>query len=180
MRESSKASLCGVISALSVVIMLLTYLSPFLVYTAPAFAGLLLIIVVNELGYKWSLGTFICISILSFFIISDKEASVFYTLFFGYYPVFVLFIEKSISNAVLKHIAEFVVFNASCILSVVLCYYFFGIGLEDFDSSDYLYNIIFVLLLNIMCFVYTNLINKLQILYKKRFRSFFRKMFNLK
>lgn len=180
MRESSKASLCGVISALSVVIMLSTYLSPFLVYTAPAFAGLLLIIIVNELGNKWAAGTYVCISILSFFLISDKEASVFYTIFFGLFPVFVLYIEKKRIRIVLKYAIEFLIFNISCILSVLLCYFFFGIGLEDFDSTDYLYNFAFVLLMNVMCFVYTNLIKKLQILYSRRFRSFFRKMFNIR
>ena len=63
MKESSKAALGGIVSALAVVVMLCTYISPLLVYTAPPFAGVLLLLIVNELGYKWSLGTFFAISL---------------------------------------------------------------------------------------------------------------------
>ena len=52
MRESSKAALGGIIAALSVSIMLLTYISPLLVYTVPVISGLLLLIIVTEIGYK--------------------------------------------------------------------------------------------------------------------------------
>ncbi len=64
MRESSKAALGGIIAALSVSMMLLTYLSPLLVYTAPVLAGLLLLIIVNEIGYRWAIGTYAAIGML--------------------------------------------------------------------------------------------------------------------
>ncbi len=180
MRESSKSSLCGVISALAVVIMLTTYLSPFLVYTAPAFAGLLLLVIINELGIKWGIGTYFCISMLSFFIISDKEASVFFTLFFGYFPILVFSLEKTNLRSGLKYLIEILIFNISCVTAVFACYYFFGISLEDFNSGDILYNAAFIVLMNVLFFVYTNLIKKLQLLYMRKFRKFFRKMFNIK
>ena len=69
LRESTKASLGGIIAALSIVIMLLTYVSPLLVYTAPPFAGILLLIIINELGFRWSVATFAAVSLLSVFII---------------------------------------------------------------------------------------------------------------
>lgn len=179
-RESSKASLCGVVSALAVIIMLCTYLSPFLVYTAPAFSGLLLLIIVNELGIKWALGTYFSISMLSFFVISDKEAAVFFTMFFGYFPILVHFIEQKMSNSILKYLIEFIVFNFSCLLSLVTCFYVFGIGFEDFSSDNAVYNIIFVLLMNALFFVYDILIKRLQELYERKFRKFLKKLFNLK
>ena len=78
MRESSKAALGGIVSALAVIAMLVTYLSPLLVYTAPPLAGILLILIVNEIGYRWAFGTYVSISLLSVFLIADKESAVFY------------------------------------------------------------------------------------------------------
>ena len=58
MRESSKAALCGMVAALAVVIMMITYISPVLVYTAPPFAGLILLLIVNEVGFSRAVGTY--------------------------------------------------------------------------------------------------------------------------
>ena len=109
MRESTKASLGGIIAALSIVIMLLTYVSPLLVYTAPPFAGILLLIIINELGFRWSAATFAAVSLLSVFIIADKEAAVFYTMFFGYYPILVTVINKAVKNKLVNFVIKFFV-----------------------------------------------------------------------
>lgn len=180
MRESSKASLCGVISALAVVIMLLTYLSPFLVYAAPAFSGLLLLIILNELGAKWATGTYFSISLISFFIISDKEAAVFFTMFFGLFPIVVYLIEKTRLHSVLKYLIKFILFNISCLLSLCICYFIFGIGFEDLYSESFIYNLVFILLMNVMFFSYDLLVQRLQVLYRLKFRKFIKKLFNIK
>ena len=98
MRESTKAALGGIVSALAVIVMLVTYLSPLLVYTAPPFAGILLILIVNELGNKWAVGTYVSISLLSIFFIADKESAVFFTMFFGYYPILKLWMDAHLKR----------------------------------------------------------------------------------
>lgn len=180
MRESSKASLCGIVSALAVVIMLSTYLSPLLVYTAPPFAGLLLLIIVNELGYKWSLGSYVTISLLSVFLIADKESAVFFTFFFGYYPILVVFLNKTVKIKALCIILKFLIFNASCIMSLLLSSFFFGIDGDDILSEGALYLVIFVFLLNVFFFIYDLLIVRLQLLYRIKLRKTIKKIFNIK
>ena len=96
MRESSKAALGGIVAALAVVVMLATYISPLLVYTAPPFAGLLLIFIIKEIGYSWAFGTYAAVSLLSVFVIADKESAVFFTFFFGFYPILRSFLCKKI------------------------------------------------------------------------------------
>lgn len=180
MRESSKAALCGVITALSVVVMLSTYLSPFLVYTAPVFAGLLLIFVVTELGIKWGMGTYFSISLLSFFIISDKESAVFFSMFFGYFPILEYVIEKKIGNYIIKYFLKFLIFNSACILSILVCLFVLGINSGEFISDSMIYNIVFIILMNILFIIYEILIRRLQELYEKRFQRFIKKIFNIK
>ena len=71
MRESSKAALCGIVAALAVVIMMITYISPVLVYTAPPFAGLILLLIVNEVSFSRAVGTYFAVSLLSFINITS-------------------------------------------------------------------------------------------------------------
>ena len=120
MKQSAKAAIGGIVSSLAIVIMLCTYISPLLVYTAPPFAGLLLILSVNEVGYKWAFGTYVSISILSLLFIADKESAVFFSMFFGYFPILTLYLEKRIRWFIVKFLIKLLIFNISCIGSVMI------------------------------------------------------------
>lgn len=180
MRESSKAALGGIVCALSVVIMLSTYISPLLVYTAPPFAGLLLLLIVNELGYKWAFGTYAAISLLSVFVIADKESAVFFTMFFGYFPILALWLEKKLKLRFICYLVKLLIFNASVILSVFICFYFFGVSYDDVAEEGVLYTVTYIILMNVFFFIYDKLIIKMQLLYVIKFQKRFRKLFRIK
>ena len=180
MRESSKAALCGIISSLAVVIMLSTYLSPFLVYAAPAFSGLLLLLIINELGLKWAAGTYVTVSLISAFIIADKEAAVFYAMFFGFYPIIGFVLNKKIRSVIIRTILKFASFNLSCLISFAVCMYVLSLDMSDIIGDGIVFTVIFAVLMNILFFVYDILIIRLQELYKKKLQKKFRKLFNIR
>lgn len=180
MRQSSKAALGGIVSALSVVIMLCTYISPFLVYTAPPFAGMLLILIINELGYKWAIGTYVCVSTLSVFLIADKESAVFYTMFFGYYPILSLFVGEKIKNKLLRFIIKLITFNLSCFFSIFICAYVFNVSYDDLTGESEWFVCIFVILMNVLFIVFNFLISRIQVIYVTRLRKKFIKLFNIR
>ena len=178
MRESSKAALGGIISALAVVVMLITYFSPLLVYTAPPFAGILLIVIVNEIGYRWAFGTYVAISLLSVFLIADKESAVYFTMFFGYYPVLKLLMDGKLKSRLLRTILKLLLFNASIAASVALCIFVFHIPYDDLTEKGFVLPIIFLVMLNMLLYVYDRLVTGLQLLYQnkigKRIKRIFR------
>ncbi len=180
MRESSKAALCGIISSLAVVIMLSTYLSPFLVYTAPAFSGLLLLLILNELGWKWAAGTYACVSLISAFIIADKEAAVFYTMFFGFYPILCFILERKIRNRIFRTAIKFACFNLSCLISFAICMFVLSLDMSDITEGSMIFTAVFIILMNVLFFVYDLLIIRLQLLYIKKLQKKFRKLFNIR
>lgn len=53
----------------------------------PCPCRILLIAVVIELGAKWAWAVFAAISILSLFFAGDKEAALYFVMFFGFYPI---------------------------------------------------------------------------------------------
>lgn len=167
----------GIISALAVVVMLVTYFSPFLVYTAPSFAGILLLVIVNELGYRWAFGTYVCISILSVFFIADKEAAVYFTMFFGYYPILKLLMEQHLHKRPIRTLLKFLIFNASIAASVAICIFVFHIPFDDFSEGGYIMTALFVLMLNCLLAVYDFLVSGLQRLYQNKLKAQIHKIF---
>jgi len=177
MRESSKSALGGIIAALAVSIMLITYISPFLVYTAPPFAGILLIVIVSELNYKWAVGTYTAISLLSLFLLADKEAAVFFVMLFGYYPILRGFIYSKLNNKILLCGIKLFVFNLALFLSVSICNFVFGIDYAEITDGGIWFIILFIAAMNVILFLYDFLIAKVTLLYKTRIQKRIRALF---
>ena len=177
MRESSKAALGGIISALAVVVMLVTYFSPLLVYTAPPFAGLLLLVIVNEMGYRWAIGTYAAISLLSVFLIADKESAVYFTMFFGYYPILKQYMDSHIKYRGIRVILKVLEFNAAIAASVAICSFVFHIPYDDLTEKGFAMLIVFWVMLNVLLYIYDRLITALQTIYEKKLGKQIKKIF---
>ena len=177
MRESSKAALGGIIAALSVSVMLLTYISPVLVYTVPVFAGMFLLVIVEEIGYQWGIGTFAAVSLLSVFMIADKEAAVFYTMLFGYYPILREFISGKIKNRLILFLIKLFVFNVSLFVAIAVCSYVFHIDYSEFSEGGKIMMAVYIIMMNAVLFLYDLLIAKFTLLYKNKLQKRIRKMF---
>lgn len=177
MRESSKAALCGIVAALAVIIMMITYISPVLVYTAPPFAGLILLLIVNEVGFSRAAGTYVAVSLLSLFMIADKEAATFFSCFFGFYPILRIFLDKKIKFKTIRWIIKAVVFNLSLISSVFISMYVFNIDYSDFYEDGKYMIYLFWGMMNSVFILFDFLIGRLQILYFLRLQKHFRKLF---
>ena len=94
MNKSIRVAFCGIITALCTVLMFLTGLISIGTYALPAFAGILLIVVVIEMGTGWAWPVYIAVSVLSVLLSGDKEAALLFVLFFGYYPILKAVFEK--------------------------------------------------------------------------------------
>ncbi|MGN1130191.1 MAG: hypothetical protein ACI4Q8_02475, partial [Ruminococcus sp.] len=87
MKNTFKVALCGVISAFALVLMLLTGIIWGGTFAFPCFAGMLLTVVVIEFSPKWAYCVYGAVSLLSLILAGDKEAVVYFILFFGFYPI---------------------------------------------------------------------------------------------
>ena len=114
-KVSYKVSLGGIVSALCLVLMFLTAVFPPLNITLPLFAGMLMTVVAIEVSPSWAWVTYATVTILSFFITPDKEAAIFFTVFFGFYPILKDTLEK-IKSKILKWLLKFVVFNIAIVI----------------------------------------------------------------
>lgn len=127
-----KIALCSIISALATVLLLLTSVIPFGTFAIPCMAGLCIIAIVIEYGYKWAFGVFAVVSLLSFFLAGDKEAVLFFIAIFGHYPIFKGIIESKIKPRPVQYIIKLIIFNIGAIAS-----FFAGTFLLSIPAEEY-------------------------------------------
>ncbi len=129
MSQSGKTAMGGMITALSVVVLMPTALELF-VYALPAFAGMLVMFSVIELDKKWAFGIYAAVSVLSLMLVPNKEAAVLYAAFFGYYPILKAVLESKLPK-IPEYIIKFAVFNASMIVSYAILIKVLGMPFEE-------------------------------------------------
>ena len=93
-KVSYKVALGGVVASLCLLLMFLTAVFPVLSMTLPVFSGMLIAVVAIEISVPWGFVTYAAVAVLSVFVTPDKEAAVFFILFFGYYPVLKALLER--------------------------------------------------------------------------------------
>ncbi len=125
--NTAKTALCGMVSALSLALMMFEGLIQVASIAMPAIAGCLLIPIVAEAGLGWAFGSYGATAALCLLLAPDKEAALIYLLFFGYYPA----VLGRIKNAVLRWGAKLLVFNGAAVGEVLLATYVLGIPWED-------------------------------------------------
>ena len=106
---------CGIVSALAVIVMFLS-LIPSFAYAVPALAGMVIWTVSEHLKSKWAYLCYAAVGLISFMLIPEIEANLFYICFFGYYPTLCIVLEK-IQNKLLCFLVKLAIFNASVIIA---------------------------------------------------------------
>lgn len=80
-------ALCGLMAALSTVILLAGAVLGFGIYLAPMVAGMLLLPVGRSFGWKYHGMLWIVVSVLSFLLVPEIEETLMYLCLFGCYPI---------------------------------------------------------------------------------------------
>lgn len=112
--KSTQIALGGVASSLCLLLMFFTGLIPFSTFAMPALAGMVLIAIVIENGYKAAFMVFFSVAFLSIFIVPDREAALIFIAFTGYYPIIKGAIER-IPFFLFRYIIKFLTFNTAII-----------------------------------------------------------------
>ena len=152
-KMSSRIALCGILTALSVVVMIIAGFMGVLTYAAPMIAGGVMIIPERQYGRATAFTMFTAVSLLGIFLIPDKEMALFYILLFGHYPI----IQPLLGGIIRKPIriaAKLLVFNAGAVLSVLLARLLFAIPVFDTDHHLWLIAAGYLLAANFCFYLY--------------------------
>ena len=165
---SYRVALGGIVSAFCLMSMFLTGVFPLLYLVLPMIAGVLLLIVVMEVGIQWAWVTYIAVGLLSLFVTDDKEAALIFILFFGSFPL-VRYYLKKIPSRPAQLLLKLLLFNGSMILYFYLNTYLFGMQelLEELQKYGRHAGKIMLILLNPFFLMYDTSLDGLCELYSR-------------
>ena len=137
MRDISyRVALGGIVSALCLVTMFLAGILAPLYFLLPMIAGVLLLIIAEEVSISWGFLTYISVSLLSMFITADKEAALIFVMLFGHYPILRYYLQK-VGLMPLRLLLKLAVFNVCAVSYFYVTVYLFGIKQMLEDMSDF-------------------------------------------
>ena len=174
MKNTAKITVCGVISALAIVLMLGTNI-PIMLYTVPALTGILFLIPAVELSPKWGFLCFGITAILSVILPTEREALIMFIGLLGYYPTVKLLVER-LQSRVLGTIIKFITFN----VSVTGCFFVTAklLGINIFKNERFSTTIMVVavylvgnIAFSIFDFALTRILNMYFIKFRKQVRK---------
>jgi len=160
-------------TALSVVLMMLTTLVPVFMYVLPIVTGLLVLFTADASNKKWGLGVYFSTAFLSLLLITDKEAALTYALFFGYYPLIKDIIEKL--PKWVAWILKLVLFNLAAVGIGVISFYLFGVSGDEYNEFGKYTIPILLIMANVAFILYDFCITKNRFLLT-RFSEKFKKI----
>lgn len=130
--------------------MLLTNIMPSMMYVIPIVTGAIVFAVSEIIGKKWALGVFFVTGLISFVLLTDKEAALNYILFFGYYPLLKPVYEKL--PKVISWVVKLLGFNIAITLIGLIVTFIFKLPFLDEDLGKFtiplfalLFNVVFVM-----------------------------------
>jgi len=162
-------------TAISIVLMLMTTVLPIAAYSCVMLAGLCTAFIAEETDSKCALSVFAAVSILSVILIPDKESVILYMIFFGYYPVLKQFLFNK-CNKILSWIIKLLVFNAACITSFFTSIYLLSVPKDSFMIGDFYLPWVILIMANILLFIYDYTLDVMMKVYKIKFKKYLQKM----
>ena len=167
--KSFRAAFCGIITALTAVMLMLVPVLPVMLYCAPVLAGFCAAAAAEEFGVTYSLGVYIAASILSFLLAADKEAVLVYILLTGAYPSVSVIIEGRLKKLLPKLAVKLAVINAGLFAYYFSAVYLVGVPKESFGSDAVRW--IFLVVGNAVMLIYDKATKNALLIYKHKLRK---------
>ncbi len=162
MKKAKITALCGMMSALSVVIMLASSIIPVLMYVLPVVSGYFVWYISELINKKYAIGVYFSTSILSLILLTDKETALAYALFFGFYPIIRFLLNRL--PKVLCFVSKILLFNVCALAVGYIGVAVFGVSADEYTEFGKWTIPILLGMANSMFLLYENTMNKLKIL----------------
>lgn len=172
LKKSMQISLCGLLAAIMIVVMLLGSIVPFASILCPALAGLFMVPVIRECGSRLSFILFLGVSMLSLLLIPDKEIALLFTFLFGLYPLLRLYMDK-IHPHPLRIVIKLLLCNLLLLLVYSLLFFVISPALfqAKFSGKALWFLIVILVMTNLAFLLYDKCLARITFLYEYKLRN---------
>lgn len=157
---------CSMLSALSVVFMLIGIIFPTFDLAAATLASFSVILAVCELGKGYAFGVYAASSVLAIIISPQNSAAIFYAAFIGYYPLIKSIIEVRIHRRIPAIALKILCFNAA--LAIML---FVAVKFLSFEEFIGWYAVGFIVMAQVAFILYDIVLSKGILMYCRVLRQ---------
>lgn len=166
-RQSRKMALCGMMAALSAVILTLGGLIPFATFICPMLAMACMVPAVCEYGLSSALMMYIAVSVLGLLLCPDKEIALLY-VFLGWYPGLQTKVNKL--PRFLSLAVKCILFSAAVIAMYSMILYLFQMEAvaEEFAEYSTAMVILMLALGNFTFLLYDRVLSNISRMYHKK------------
>lgn len=166
-RQSRKMALCGMMAALSVVILSLGGLIPLATFICPILAMVCLVPVVCEYGAGAAALLYGAAAVLGLLLCPDKEIALIY-VFLGWYPGIRSRLDKS--PRLVGGMIKCALFTVSMVMMYVLILYLFRLDVVVEEFSEYTPTLVISLLVmgDVTFLLFDRVLGRLTMLYQKK------------
>lgn len=175
MKKSIRIAVCGVVCALSLLLLFMGGAVSIFIYIMPMLTSFLMIMLRKTFSISDSLVTYIAASLLSVFLVGEKECMLSYVLFFGYYPIIYPSIQK-IKSVILRTIVKLMIFNIMLTIIQLMLVYIFGIPFLS-EGEGKIFIVLFAVMMNLILLIYDFTVKRIYILYTCRLEKKIKKYF---
>ena len=165
---ASNIAFCSVMSALCVVLMIICRIVSITDYAISAVCGLLIGVVVIELGKKWAFATYVVASLLGI-LLGSSECVVTFVVLIGYYPIVKVCIDKF--NTIISFVIKLALFNIMVIGAYFLLDLLGFIPLDEIRVLGKYTNVVILVLANVVFVLYDFAFNGVMNMYYVKFHS---------
>ncbi len=174
--QSRRIALCGVLAALTVVILLVGTALGIGTYAAPMLASFLLIPTLVEYGPRAALTQYGAAAVLGLLLVPDPELSLFYALVLGPYPVLKTLLDR-LHPAPVRWGAKLAVFNLATVVMYALLRLIFLPDIMETMPATAALAVVLVVLCNVAFLLCDRAVTALTLVYRLRLRRYWKKRF---
>ena len=172
--NSAKIAVCGILTALSLVALILAGFLGVMTYAAPMLVGGIMIVPVKEYGAKTAITMFTAVSLLGIMLVTDKELAFFYLMLFGHYPILQPYINRLSSTAV-RILIKAAIFNGCSVLAIWLASVVMAVPVFNTDNPIWMVLLFYFVVGNFSFIFYDHALWEFFALYDAKLRVFLRK-----
>ena len=171
-KTSKNAALCGLLGALSLVILTFGGLIPIATFCAPALSGIVILIAASECGLRQGWLMYLAVALLSLLLVPERETAFMFVFLLGYYPLLKVWLER-VKFAPLRWLLKAAVFNGGCGLAYGLLLLVFPVPASEMADEGRMLWLLLLALGNLTFWVYDLALVRVLWLYNRKLRAWF-------